>query len=219
MMTALLPFIQAPAETVTRRCGNAVSGIIELPVLGGLTIGETALINQLLVMEQSSFVKGAQIADAIAKEESVRLKREFSLTEAFQIVENAVAGRLLEPEAQEIRTRHAAKIEEVARVFAASGLMNMQATVTALLNQRMNLPSWCMEDTLKLHRALFDDIWDLAQEEQQAEDMPSNPPTEEELKKPQPEAQTGIKRRGKRSSMTLPTATPANSTEPPLTES
>jgi hypothetical protein len=213
-MSLTLPFIQAPAAAVTRRCGNTISGILEMPVLGGLTIGETALINQLLVMEQSSFVKGAQIADAIAKEESVRLKREFSLTEAFQIVEGAVAGRLLEPEAQEIRTRHAAKIEEVARCFASSGLRNMEATVTALINQRLDMPQWGLDDTRKLHRALFDDIWELAQDEQKAEDMPNNPPTEEELKKPQPEAPTGTKRRGKKSSTTSPTDTPDNSPEP-----
>lgn len=218
-MAASLPFLQAPAETATRRCGNAVSGILEMPVLGGLTIGETALINQLLVMEQSSFVKGAQIADAIAKEESVRLKRDFSLTEAFQIVEGAVAGRLLEDEAQEIRIRHAARIEEVARCFASSGLRNMEATVTALINQRLDLPEWGLNDTRKLKRALFDDIWALAQEEQTAEDMPNNPPTEEELKKPPLEASTGTKRRGKKSSTTSPTDTPDSSSEPASAES
>lgn len=201
-MTASLPFLHAPAKAATRRCGTPQSGIIELPVLGGLTIGETALINQLLVMEQSSFAKGAQIADAIAKEESIRLGREVSLTEAFQIVEAAVAGKLLEADAAEISTRHATKIEEVARTFANAGIRNMEATVTALISCRLSLSEWHLEDTRKLHRALFEDIWQLAQEEQEAENMPTAPPTEEELKKPQPVAATGTKRRGRRSSTT-----------------
>jgi hypothetical protein len=198
----MLPFIQAPAQAITRKCGNAQSGIIEMPILGGFTIGETALINTLLVMEQSAFVRGAQIADAIAKEESARLGRDFSLVEAFQIVESAVAGRSLEPEAQEIRTRHAEKIEGVAHVFANASIRNMEATVTALVNQRLNLPDWGVDDTRKMHRALFNDIWALAQDEQAAENMPSTPPTEDELKKPQPAVATGSKRRGTKSSGT-----------------
>jgi hypothetical protein len=177
----MLPFIQPPAPTTKRRIGNEHSGIVEVEVRGGLTVGESATISELLADEQSSFVKGAQIADAIAKEEGI------SLSEAFSIIEGAIAGRSMEEAADAIRLRHASRIEEVARVYAKAGQRNLEATVTALIRYRCSRPEWGLEDTRTLHKELFDGFWQLAQDEQQAEDMPSSPHTEEELGKPRPE--------------------------------
>ncbi len=191
-----LPFVQAPEAPTTRRLGTPASGILEMPVLGGLTVGESAVISELLANEQSSFVKGAQIADAIAKAE------EISISEAFNIIEGAISGRQLEERAEEIRTKHAALIQEVAQVYAAAGQRNMESTVTALIRCRCNLPDWSIADTRQMHRALFNAIWQLAQEESDAEALPSEPPTEEELGK-QPAADgAAAKRTGKRSSTT-----------------
>jgi hypothetical protein len=191
----LLPFITPPAAATKRRVGNERCGILELEVRGGLTVGESATIAELLAGEQSSFVRGAQIADAIAKEESL------SLTEAFQIIESAISGRNLEPEADAIRIKHATRIEEVAVVYAKAGQRNIEATVTGLIRSRCRLPDWSLEDTRNLDKALFDGIWQLAQEEQTAEAMPTNPPSEDDLKKPQPvtakrKAPTGLKSSG-----------------------
>jgi hypothetical protein len=190
----MLPFITPPAAPSTRRVGNDRCGILELEVRGGLTVGESATIAELLAGEQSSFVRGAQIADAIAKEENL------SLTEAFQIIESAIGGRSLEPEADAIRLRHAERIDEVGRVFALAGRRDREATVTALIRSRCGQPTWTLADTQNLDQALFDDIWALAREEQDAEDMPSTPPTEEELKKPLPEQPAAKKRPGPKSS-------------------
>jgi hypothetical protein len=190
----MLPFITPPAAPTTRRVGNDRCGVLELEVRGGLTVGESATIAELLAGEQSSFVRGAQIADAIAKEESL------SLTEAFQIIESAIGGRTLEPEADAIRLRHAERIDEVSRVFALAGRRDREATVTALIRSRCNQPAWSLADTQKLDQILFDEIWALARDEQDAEDMPSAPPTEEELKKPLPEAPAAKKRPGAKSS-------------------
>lgn len=192
----MLPFLTPPAATSTRRIGNERCGILELEVRGGLTVGESATINELLAKEQSNFVKGAQIADAIAKEESL------SLTEAFQIIESAISGRTLEPKADAIRLKHASRIEEVAIVYAQAGQRNIEATVTALIRSRCSLPQWSLEDTRTLDKVLFDGIWQLAQEEQAAEDMPVNRPTEDDLKKPQPVTAKGKARTGPRSSGT-----------------
>jgi hypothetical protein len=191
----MLPFITPPAAPTKRRVGNERCGILELEVRGGLTVGESATIAELLAGEQSSFVRGAQIADAIAKEESL------SLTEAFQIIESAISGRNLEPEADAIRIKHATRIEEVAVVYAKAGQRNIEATVTGMIRSRCSLPDWTLEDTRNLDKALFDGIWQLAQEEQTAEAMPSNPPSEDDLKKPQPvtakrKAPTGLKSSG-----------------------
>lgn len=191
-----LPFVQAPEAVSTRRLGTPASGILEMPVLGGLTVGESAVISELLAKEQSSFVKGAQIADAIAKAE------EISISEAFNIIEGAISGRQLEERAEEIRTKHAEQIQEVAQVYASAGQRNMEATVTALIRCRCNLPDWSISDTRAMHRALFNAIWQLAQEESEAEAMPSEPPTEEELGKQPAAAGSAVKRTGRRSSGT-----------------
>ena len=190
----MLPFITPPAPRTTRQIGNEQVGVLEVEVRGGLTVGESATISELLAQEQSAFVRGAQIADAIAKEESI------SLTEAFQLIENAIAGRPLEPEADLIRVRHAERIAEVARVYAKAGQANLKATVTALVRSRCNLPAWTLDDTRKMDKPLFDGLWQLAQDEQAAEELPSTPPSEEELGKPQPVTPTGHKRTGRRSS-------------------
>lgn len=186
----------APRKPEIRRVGNKTSGVLEIPVLGGITVGEAGVTAELLAMEQSSFVVGARIADAIAKEENI------TLSEAFHIIEAAVGGRELEPQADEIRTKHAERIEEVARVYTHAGRRNMEATVTALLRCRLNVPDWSLEDTRKLDEKLFNDIWELVREEQDAEDIASAPVTEDELKKPQPAATSATKRTGKKSSTT-----------------
>lgn len=191
-----LPFIVAPPQQELRRVGNESVGILEIPVLGGITVGESAISAELLATEQSSFVAGARIADAIAKEENI------SLSEAFHIIESAVSGRELEQKADEIRARHAERIEEVARIYTAAGQRNMEASVTALLRCRLNLKDWSLDDTRTMPRKLFQDLWALVQEEQEAENLESQPVTEEELKKPQPEATSAPKRTGKKSSTT-----------------
>jgi hypothetical protein len=152
---------------------------LELPVLGGLTVGESAVITDLLASEQSSFVAGARIADLIAKTEKI------SLAEAFAIIEAAVSGNPLEEKADAIRIRHAKQIEEVARIYAGAGQRNMAATVTALIRCRLGMEDWSIEDTNQMHRALFNAIWELAQDEQAAEDQPAaERPDEETLGKP-----------------------------------
>lgn len=189
----MLPFITPPAPRTTRQIGNAQVGVLEVEVRGGLTVGESATISELLAKEQSSFVRGAQIADAIAKEENI------SLTEAFQVIESAIAGRPLEADADAIRLRHAERIAEVARVYSKAGQVNMTATVTALVRSRCNLPSWSLSDTEAMDKPLFDGLWQLAQDEQGAEDLPSSPPSEDELKKQPPAVPAGNKRTGRRS--------------------
>lgn len=200
-----LPFVVPPAAATLRRVGTPSTGILEIEVRGGLTVAEAAEINVLQANEESSFTKGAQIADAIAKAENI------SLVEAFQLIQDAVVGNSLEPRAEELRVKHSALIEEVARVYAAAGERTMRATVTAMIRCRLSQPGWTMEQTAALPRALFQGLWDLAQEEIAAENNESAPPTEDDLKKPQ--AGNGrIPRTGKRSSGISATDSPASGT-------
>lgn len=191
-----LPFVVAPRTPELRRVGNEVTGVLEIPVLGGITVGEAAVTADLLANEQQAFVQGARIADAIAKEENI------TLSEAFHIVEAGAFGKELDSKADEIRTRNAERIEQVARIYANAGRRNMEATVTALLRCRLNLPDWGIEDTRTMHEVLFNGVLELAREEQDAENMTSAPITEEDLKKQPPEATTPPKRTGRKSSTT-----------------
>lgn len=188
-----LPFIQPPQARELRRVGNEATGILEVPVLGGLTVGESATISELLASEQSSFVAGAKVADAMAKQEGI------TITEAFSLIESAISGRELEPEAELIRLRHATAVEKVAGIYAKAGQRSLEATVTAILRHRLSLPDWGVEDTRGLPRALFNELWQLAQDEQDAENQPAVTHSEDELKKQQPEDGSPPERIGRRS--------------------
>lgn len=175
-----LPFIQAPSEPKKRRCGTAATGILEIPELGGLTVGEASRISDLMAKEQSSFVRGARVADAIAKAEGI------SISEAFTIIENTIRGLPLEAEAEAIQLRHSTQIDEVTKVYNAFGQRNMAATVTAIVQCRLEMPEWTIEDTEQMPVALFNAIWKLAQDEQEAEDQePAAPPDDATLGKRQ----------------------------------
>ena len=200
-----LPFIHPPVAHAPRRVGNANSGILEIPVLGGLTVEESATVSDLLSSEQSAFVEGAQIADGIAVEEGI------SLLEAFELVEASLSGKA-------IRVKHADAIQRVARIYAASGQRNMDANVTAILRCRLNLPSWGTANTRKLDKALYNDIWQLVQDEQASEGREVEPTNEAELKKPSPGSGKGMKPTGRKSRSTSSTDTPASSTETPSAE-
>jgi hypothetical protein len=173
----MLSFVRPPAPTKKRLIGNDQVGVLEVEERGGLTVGESATISELLADEQSSFVRGAQIADQIATEEQI------TLSEAFSIVEKAISGQVLEEKAEAIRLKHAERISEVARVYALAGQRNLEATVTAIIRSRCGAPEWSMDDTRNLAKPLFDGIWELAQAESKAEDMPSEAPSAEELGK------------------------------------
>ena len=161
---------------------------------GGLTVNESNTITELLDAQESSLVSGAKLADAIAAEENI------SILEAFRIIESTIAGAELEEEADKIRLRYAERIQTIHALLKQSQQRTAEATVTALIRHRLSMPQWTLADTIALDRALFDGIWSLALDEQEAEAMPSSQPSEDDLKKPQPEATATPKRTGTKSS-------------------
>ena len=179
-----LPFIQPPAAPKMRRCGNDQTGILEFPILGGLTVGESQIISQLSGSQESSLAESARLAQQIAKAENI------SLAEAFGVIEKALSGTLDDPKQMELVERHQEVIDKLRVFFAQQGIKTQTATVTALIRCRLNLPDW--DDLAHLPQALFDDIWNFAQAETAAEESePSAPPTEEELGKPQEASKNG----------------------------
>jgi len=179
-----LPFIQPPATPQMRRCGNEQTGILEFPILGGLTVGESQIISQMSGSQESSLAESARLAQQIAKVEKI------SLAEAFGVIEKSLSGTLDDPKQMELVERHQGVIDQLRVFFAQQGSKTQTATVTALIRCRLNLPDW--DDLAHLPQALFDDIWEFAQSEQaQEEQEPATPPTEEELGKPQGASKNG----------------------------
>jgi sulfur relay (sulfurtransferase) DsrC/TusE family protein len=166
------------------RCGNEQTGILEFPILGGLTVGESQIISQMSGSQESSLAESARLAQQIAKAESI------SLSEAFGVIEKALSGTLDDPKQIELVERHQDVVDKLRIFFAQQGVKTQAATVTALIRCRLNLPDW--DDMAHLPQALFDDIWDFAQSEQDQENQePAARPTEEELGKPQGASKNG----------------------------
>jgi hypothetical protein len=190
----VLPFVQAPAPVQKRRIGTPTTGIIEMPILGGLTVDESDTITDLLADAPAPLVPVAKLSDAIATAE------EITISEAFQLIQDSLAGANLEPAANAIRLKYADRIEAMAKTVSASTRLSTVATVTALIRHRLDRPTWSLAETRKLPGPLLEGIYRLSLDEQAAEDLPSAPHTDEDLKKPHPEPSPTSKRRGTRSS-------------------
>ena len=202
-----LPWAVAPRQYPPRRIGSESSGVLEVPVLGGLTVQEAAMVSELLAGDVTAFVAGAQAADAIAQAEGI------TVVEAFSIVENGISGiRLDDERADTIRLRHAEQIDAVAAIYRRTGQANMEASVTAIIRHRLDRPAWALKDTRKLPQVLLQGIWQLIIDEQAAEKLPTEKATEEELKKPLPATGKRRKQTGPASSGACAMPTPASST-------
>jgi hypothetical protein len=175
----MLPFVTPPASRKTVKVGNKDTGILEFEVRGGLTVGESAIITRFLGDQQKSLVLAAKVADAI------RAAEDISLSEAYELVQRCVSGDDLEEQEEVIRIRHQDKITELLVQYAELGARNMIATVTAVIQGRLNMPDWTEKDTSTMDKTLFQGVWEFAMSEQAAEGNEDSKPSEEELGKPQ----------------------------------
>ena len=173
-----LPYVIPPQAQPPRRIGNAASGVLEVPVLGGLTVEESDTVAELLVDTPSAFVAAAELADMIAAAESC------SIEEAFRVIQRGIGGPINDDSSAEaLRLKHAARIDAVATVYQRAGAQNMAACATAIIRHRLNRPAWTLEQTRKLPRLLQEGLWQLVRDEQDAERLPAEPITEDDLKK------------------------------------
>ena len=175
----MLPFVTPPITRKTVKVGNESTGVLEFEVRGGLTVGESAIITRFLGDQQKSLVLASKVADSIATAESI------SISEAYQLVQRAMNGDELEEKEAEIRVRHQDKITDLLVQYAELGARNMIATVTAVIQGRLNMPDWTEKDTTGMDKELFQGVWDFAMSEQDAEGNVEQQPSEEELGKPQ----------------------------------
>lgn len=195
-MVAKPPYITAPSAPEMRTIGNASSGILHIPIYGGLFTEEDRAISALIRETESSFVRAAQAAELISTETGI------SAVEAYAVIEAALAGEEPTPEALALRIRYAAMIEEVGSVYVTYSDLVTDATVTALLRIRCQVPTWSMEDTRGLPRLLTRAIYAIAQEETAAEHNEPTPATEEQLGKRRRATGSGSKRTGAQSGPT-----------------
>lgn len=186
-----LPFVQQPAKPKTQRCGNAQSGILEFPILGGLTVGESKTIAKLVGNTNAVFIASAKVAHRIAENEGI------TMTEAFSLVESTLGGQALEPKADAAVKRNSEDIDELRSLCAEHGTKTERALVIALVRSRLNLPDW--DDVDAMHQSLFNDIAVFGVAEQNAEENEAaEPPTEEDLKK-----RSRVSKNGKKSITTV----------------
>jgi hypothetical protein len=191
----VLPYVKPPAVVrPVRQIGNDICGVIEMEVRGGLTVRESDMITDIQDSEESSFVAAAKLSEALAAAENI------TVSEAFRLIDDTLANRPMEPEARTIQLRNAARIDEIRKVYRRLNRQSSHATVTALIRTRCNRPDWTVEQTAALDGPIFDGIWELALDEQKTEDMPSAPPTEDDIKKQPQDSTTPPKRTGAKSS-------------------
>lgn len=173
-----LPYATQPKEFITRRVGNEATGTLDIPTLGGLTVEEDDTITSLMPAPGTLLTQVAPYADAVAKAEGI------TSLEAMKVLEGRWQG---DERMAEIALRHAEAIEAVSVIYRDYGQTRITASVTAIIRHRLKEPSWGIEDTKGLPRALRDAIWGIVQDEEAAENMPSAPVTEADMGKQQPE--------------------------------
>lgn len=181
MSTLDLPFVVAPAKVKRQRVGTKATGIVELPVLGSLQVGEVITVSDLTGDDESSVVIAAKLAQRISGEQ------EITISEAFALVEAAALGKDLAPEQDAIRLQYLPEVAELTKSWVERGRKRMLASVTALIQHRLERPGWSMADTVKLPQPLMEALFAFFEAERSAAEPDSYaPPSEEEIKKPQP---------------------------------
>ena len=176
-----LPYVVAPAKRKTRRIGSKATGILELPIYQSLLVGESSDFSDLCGEGTRPMVTASKLAQRISGEQ------EISLLEAYTLVEAAATGRPLSEEQLQLKVLYYGEITEVAKALIADGNRRIQAGVTALIRHRLDRPAWSLDDTAKLEKVQLDALWSFWLEESEGgEPVDATPPSEEEIKKPQP---------------------------------
>jgi hypothetical protein len=182
-----------PAAPQTRLIGNEQVGILEVPILGGLTIEEDETIDEMINSADSVVVLASQAAQRIVLEENrTRAEGEPELTslEAYRIIEDAIFHRTMEPKAHSISIRHAEAIVAVRTAHKELESFRSKALVTALLRHRLGVH----DIPPKFPRLLYYGLVALGEEEKTSEEFPSVPMTAEALGKP-PKAKRAARKR------------------------
>ena len=186
MGTNSLPFLTAPAKATRKQIGNDVIGIVELPVLSSLKIGEvlttTALLEGTDAEGSKALVQVTRLAQRISNEQKM------SITEAFAAIEASLIAENVSDEQHEIKAKYLEEFIELSQAYSSQGQTRILASVTSLIRHRLKRPGWTVEQTKELPSELVDALFHFYESERLSGDpITGAPRTEEELKKSQPE--------------------------------
>ena len=190
-MTRSLPFAVQPVRRMYR-IGNEDSGIIEMPICGGLLRKEREHIEALTRTDDSLFVLSARSAAKISEAEGI------SLSEAVEALQG---GGVASGPLMEIRLKHADELQVVIDASLKENHRFKFATITAMMRVRGGMPDWAVEDWEGQPDVIIDGVYALAQLEMAAEPSAQPTPITEELLGKQPlEKSEAPRSTGKRAS-------------------
>ena len=186
MASNTLPFVTAPAKATKKQIGNEVIGIVEIPVLSSLKIGEvlttTALLEGTDAEGSKALVQVTRLAQRISSEQKM------SITEAFSAIEASLLAENVSNEQQELKAQYLEEFIELSQAYSSQGQTRILASVTSLIRHRLKRPGWTVEQTRELPSELVDELFQFYESERLSGDPISGAPrTEEDLKKSQPE--------------------------------
>ncbi len=178
-MTLHLNYTTPPAAAgAPRLIGNTASGIIAVPVLGGITTDEDTDYTLIQADQPSTFEAAAKLAEAWHVEHGI------TRAEGYAIIQAHLAGVVQEPAALEIALAHAQQLETIKRDWLREFQTQRLAAVLTLLRHRCGQSAATLDDVRRQPRVLIDGLYALWQDEQAVKVDPPEPMTEDVLKKP-----------------------------------
>ena len=157
------------------RIGNEDSGIIELPVCGGLLRKEREIVDELTRSGESLYVVSARAAARISESEGI------SLSESLRVLQGGDQNE----STGDIRLRHAELLRDVIAASMEESKLHKMATITAMMRVRGGVPDWQISDWDDQPDLIIDGVYALASVELAAEPIrEQRMPSEEELGKP-----------------------------------
>ena len=205
---------QAPEpQQTTRRVGTKATGILQVPIYGGITTDEDTEYALLLADLPSALEAAARLAEAMHVQHDGMTR-----VEAYAVIQGHLAGSEPEPAALELILQHAGQLEDIKRQWVREFQSRRIAAVTALLRVRLGATDETIASVRKRPRKLIEALYAIWQDEQAAEAADAAPMTEDDIKKQPPEIDPDPSD-GTSSSGSCAIGTPVPSTVAPTAES
>jgi hypothetical protein len=156
--------------------GNPDTGIIELPICGGLLRKEREILAALTQTDETLYMLSAKIAAKISQLEGI------SISEAFAAIQGGAGDT---PELKDLRVKYSEDMQTVINASIADIDRYKIAAVTAVMKVRGGMPEWEVSDWDGQPDAIIDGIYKLVEMELGAEPVVTvTAPTDEALGKP-----------------------------------
>jgi len=186
MASNSLPFVTAPVKATKQQIGNYAIGIVELPVLSSLKVGEVITTNALL--EGTDAEGGKALIQVTRLAQRISTEQKMSITEAFSAIEASLLSQEISEDQHQLKALYLEEFVELSQTYSTQGQTRIIASVTSLIRHRLKRPDWTMAQTRDLPNELVESLFQFYESERLSGDpIDGAPRTEEELKKLQPE--------------------------------